>query len=192
MNSSQLKNAIRLGEVKVGNNKYNGNRHVYWDYSLVIDYDSNFPKNLKNKHLSIVYFILVDNEVYKIGQTSAKNGIAGCLSFYLKAGQDDPRDNRFSINYLMRECIKENKKVEFYIQYSEPVKVQTKGIFSISEVEVPVSAKGMEEACIKDYQSVYGKNTYPVWNFQESGTSPPNNILVEYNSYISKRLAERK
>lgn len=191
MNSSQLKNAIRLGEVKVGTKKYGGNRHVYWDYSLVIEYDNNFPKILKNKHLSIVYFILVDNVVYKIGQTSATSGIAGCLGFYLKAGQDDPRDNRFSINYLMRECISQNKRVEFYIQYSEPVKVQTKGIFSISEIEVPVSAKGMEEACIRDYQSVYGKNAYPVWNFQEAGTSPPNNILVEYNKYISKRLTER-
>lgn len=192
MNSSLLKYAIRLGEVKIGTKKYSGDRHVYWDYSLVIDYDDKFPKNLKNKHMSIVYFILVNDEVYKIGQTSAKNGISGCLSFYLKAGQDDPRDNRFSINYLMRECISQGKKVEFYIQYAEPVKVETKGIFNTSIVEVPVSAKAMEEACISDYQSIHGKKTYPVWNFQEAGTCPANHILVEYNNYISKRLQERK
>jgi hypothetical protein len=42
---------------------------------------------------------------------SAKNGIAGCISFYLKSGQDDPGINRFSINIFIREEIRKGNKV---------------------------------------------------------------------------------
>jgi hypothetical protein len=192
MNSSSLKHAIRLGEIKVGTKKYSNNKHIHWNYALVVDYDDKFPKNLKNKCLSIVYFILVNDEICKIGQTSGISGIQGCLSFYSKAGLDDPGENRFLISYLMRECISQGKKIEVYMQYAEPIKVKTKGIFNDEIVEVPVSAKGMEGVCISDYQSVYGKNSYPIWNFQEANESPPKHILLEYQDYTSKRKQQRE
>ena len=56
-------------------------KHVLYDYKLICLYDKNFPKELKYKELYLVYFIVVDEEIYKIGKSSGKSGISGCFKF---------------------------------------------------------------------------------------------------------------
>ena len=64
MNISEVKNAIRVGEIRVGNKKYAGSKHVYYDYALELLYDEDFDNDLKKKELSIVYFFVINNIIF--------------------------------------------------------------------------------------------------------------------------------
>lgn len=157
---------------------------------LEVKYDPTFPKKLKNKHVSLVYIFCVEGDVYKIGQSSTASGIGGCLGFYMSAGMDDPGINRFAINWLMRDELAKDKKVEVYMIYMEPIMVKVPGLFTTEHMVVPVSAKGMEETCLKQYQEV--EKTFPKWNFQELGHSLPEHIHVAFGQYKKDRKERNK
>ena len=185
MKSKDLKNAIRVGEIVISEKETKSKKYCLYKNSLKIIWDLKFPSDLKKKHLSIVYFLLVDDIVYKIGQTTTSSGISGCLNFYMNAGLDDPGMARFAINYLMREEIKKGKKIEVYIQYGENVTYNIKGIFDEKEVVAPPSAKQMEDFCIKQF--VEKEKIYPKWNFQESLNKYPNIICEKFSEYKKMR-----
>ena len=107
------------------------------------------------------------------------------MNFYLSAGQDSSGPNRFAINYLVRECMKNGDKIEIYMEYEAPIKKQVKGIFSREEREVAPSAKDMEELFMKDFKSI--ENEYPLWNFQERAVIIPEEIQKIYENYKSNR-----
>jgi hypothetical protein len=181
MNVSDIPNAIRVGEIVHGTDTYSGPKHVLYKTKLVLNYDSNFPKKLKNKHVSLVYILCVNGEIYKIGQSSTKSGIQGCMGFYLNAGQDDPGINRFAINWFMREQLDQGNKVEVYMIYMEPIVVEVPGLFKSEQMVVPVSAKGIEENCLMQYNAIEG--CYPKWNYQETGVALPSIIHEAFGQY---------
>lgn len=181
---------LKVGVMKENDKDYTGNNYVLYDRKLVVDYDENFPKNLRKELLTIVYLMCVNGEIRKIGQTSGKGGISDCLSFYGGAGQDDPSNTRFGINALIREEITKGNEVEVYIKYEKPIEIDVDGFFTQSKKMVCVSAKGMEEQCLKDYKSVVG--SYPEWNFQESGLPLPQHITESYANYKMKRAESKK
>ena len=189
MHVSNLTHAVRVGSVHVGTKAKQTDGYILYPTALVMEWDATFPKEMRKKHLGIVYFLAVNGEVVKIGQSSGKSGIAGCMGFYLGAGTDDPSDTRFAINYMMREEIKKGNKVEVYIQYEQPVKMMTRGITSVVELEVPVSPKAMEHLCQQDYKNVHG--TLPPWNFQEAGLPIPAHIQEMYAAYRVNRNKHR-
>jgi hypothetical protein len=185
MEISFISSAIRVGYVIENPNIYKGSKYVLYSNGLKLIYDSNFPKNLKSKHLSLIYFFVINGKIYKIGQSSGKDGIKGCMGFYLNAGQDSSGPNRFAINYLVRECMKNGDKIEIYMKYEAPIKREVEGLFSKEIREVPPSAKDMEEVAMKDFKSI--ENEYPLWNFQERGVIIPNEIQKIYQNYKSNR-----
>ena len=189
MNINSVKGAIYIGDVVENPKAYGGNKPVLYQKSLKIDYSDNLPQGLATRHLSIVYFICVDDIIYKIGQTSGKTGIDGCMSFYCKAGQDDPGQNRFTINALMREEMQQGKKISIYIQYMDPVQVSVPGLSREHIYSVPLSAKCLEEACLTEYRESH--NAPPPWNFQEAGTPVPTYINEQFASYRAMRAMER-
>ena len=172
---------IRVGEVTLNGTEYKGDKHVYHKKSLGLDYDTEFPKELKRKHVSLVYIFCVDGEIYKIGQSSCGSGIEGCMGFYLKSGQDDPGINRFAINCLMREKLAAGNKIEVYMIYMEPIEVEVPGLFKSEKMIVPVSAKGIEETCLSQYNAIEG--CYPQWNYQETGVALPDHIHEAFGQY---------
>lgn len=172
---------IRVGEVTLNGKEYKGDKYVFHKKSLALDYDANFPKELKRKHVSLVYIFCVDGEIYKIGQSSCGTGIEGCMGFYLKSGQDDPGINRFAINFLMREKLTAGNKVEVYMIYMEPIEVEVPGLFKTEKMIVPVSAKGIEETCLSQYNTIEG--CYPRWNYQETGVALPDHIHEAFGQY---------
>lgn len=174
-------NALRVGEIVHGTKLYSGPKHVFYETNLVLNYDYNFPKNLKNKHVSMVYILCVDGEIYKIGQSSTKSGIQGCMGFYLNAGQDDPGINRFAINWFIRDELNKGRKVEVYMIYMEPIVVKVPGLFKSEQMVVPVSAKGIEETCLMQYNTIEG--CYPQWNYQETGVPLPDYIHESFGQY---------
>jgi hypothetical protein len=186
MHISNIQNTIYIGQIKISSNKYNGKKHVLYDHKLQVNYSKSLPKGFKNKHMAIIYFFVVDGEIYKIGQTSGTSGIQGCMSFYCSAGQDDPGQSRFAINYLVREQLKQNKKVEIYIKTIPQVTMMVEGLFGNQvTITTPPSAKEVESACLADYFSRTG--SHPVWNFQESGRAYPAHIKESFGAYVKKR-----
>lgn len=187
MHIKEIPNAIRVGSIAESTRKYGGSKHVLYDYKLTADIDFNFPKDLKKKHVSMVYIMVVNGVVYKIGQSSCKSGIDGCMSFYFSAGQDDPGINRFGINALIRKEMEEGRMVEIYMIYMEPIVVKTPTLFGEAEIVTPVSAKGMESECLKEYFEREG--SYPVWNFQERNEPLPSWIHKTFGQYKIDRAA---
>lgn len=181
MNISSVKTAIKVGKIIKNPNTYKGNKYVLYSHSLKLIYDLNFPKELKSKQVSLIYFFVVDGEIVKIGQSSNGYGIQGCMNFYLIAGQDDPGLNRFAINYLIRKSLQNGSNVELYMKYQEPIKTRIEGMFGSKIIEVPVSAKGMEELAINEYLNI--ENKYPMWNYQESKEGIPAEIQKIFGKY---------
>lgn len=186
MKIDQVPNAIRLGEVVVSDKAYTGTRHVMWDHKVEMKWDEAITREFRTSYLGWVYIIVVDGEIYKIGQSSASNGIEGTLSFYMSAGFDDPGINRFAINWMIRDEMDKGHKVEFYGIYQEPVVIETKGLFTTGHYEM-ISAKGMEAQAISDY--VDSEGVYPVWNYQESGNTLDTEISKAFGQYKIDRKA---
>lgn len=185
MKISEVKNAIRVGEIVLGSKQYKGKNYVFYDTALEFIYDENFPKKLKNKYVALIYIFVVNGVIYKFGQSSCKTGISGCIGFYLKSGQDDPGINRFAINWFIRDEIKKSNKVEVYMVYMDLIKTEVPGLFENEICEVAISAKGMEGLFLKQYFK--HKGCYPEWNYQESGKSLPSEITSVFGEYINQR-----
>jgi hypothetical protein len=185
MQISQVKNAIFVGEVIDAPKEYSGTRYVRYNRKLAVQYDSSFPKHLKTKHVSMVYMITIDDVIYKIGQSSAENGISGCMNFYMSAGQDDPGQNRFTINYLIREQRDLGKIVKVHFIYKDPIQVVVPGLNGEELVWTPVSAKSIEQLCLRQYRET--EDNFPIWNFQEKGEKVPQHIEAAFADYKKKR-----
>jgi|TARA_R110002051_G_scaffold259588_1_gene319405 hypothetical protein len=189
MNISTINDALFIGNIAESPTPYRGNKPVLHRHKLKVQYNKNLASRLESKHLSIVYFICVDDIIYKIGQTSGKNGIKGCLNFYCSAGQDDPGHNRFAINALIREHINDGRKVSVYMKFLEPIWTQAMGINKAHQGLVPASAKWLEEIHLEDYREIVGAN--PPWNYQESNTPVPARINEQFAHYRQMRAAAR-
>ena len=185
MHISEVSNAIYVGEVAEAPKAYSGSRYVKYDKKLVLKYDDKFPKELRKKQVSMVYIITVNDVIYKIGQSSAEDGIHGCMSFYMGAGQDDPGQNRFTINYLMREERDYKSTIKIYFIYMDQIQVEVPGLYGKELVWTPVSAKAIEQLCLRQYQESTGK--LPIWNFQERGEAIPKHISESFADYKKRR-----
>lgn len=177
----QVPGILRVGEVIINPKSYRGKRYVLYPNSLKIDWDSNFPLHLKKKQVSMVYFIVVNGIIYKIGQSSTGSGIEGCMNFYNNAGQDDPGLNRFVINYLIRKEIECGNKVEIYMIYNEPILIEVRGLFTCETAYEIISPKKMEQKCLDEYLDIVGN--YPIWNYQENKKTIPSEIHKMFGNY---------
>jgi hypothetical protein len=184
-----LQNATFVGEVGYGHKKYTGSKYSLYESTLDLKWCVNFPASLKNKQVSMAYIIVVNGKIYKIGQSSGEGGIKSCMAFYLNAGTDVPGPNRFMINYLMREELTKESKIDIYMVYMEPIKVNTPSLLGCKEILVPVSAKGIEQNCLEEYKKNYnGEN--PPWNFQENNQICPEHISLAFAQYREKRASK--
>lgn len=189
MKIDRIKDAVYIGNVVYHDKAYSGQKPVFYSHKLKVDYSEYLEKGFTNRHLSIVYFICVDDVIFKIGQTSGKDGIKGCMNFYCSAGQDDPGPNRFTINALIREKLKAGNEVSVYIKFIEPITIPVPGIDKVHQMSVPISAKCLEEVHLQDYRQIMGTN--PPWNFQESGVSVPAHINEQFAKYRRMRAEAR-
>ena len=186
MKIEEIQDVIRVGEITEGTTLFKGKKYAEYDYALTIEYDDSLPKGLINKYLAIVYLFTVDGEVFKIGQTGGKKGLKSAVDFYLKAGQDDPGPNRFAINYLIREVLKQGKRVEFYFQYEEQIEISVKSLNGKVHDTITIpSPKILEHLWLKDYKSEYDE--FPIWNFQEKGEKVRPDIRRKFADYTKLR-----
>jgi len=161
-------------------------RYSEYDFPLKIIWDGNFPKDLRTAELAMVYFIIVNGFPYKIGRSSAKGGFKSMITFYLKAGFDDPGQNRYVINALIRSEIKKGNKVELYGVYERPKKEKWNSPFGVVEITQKKDDQEMERVCINEFLKRYGK--HPIWNFQEKGESVPTHLAESFAKYKQQRI----
>ena len=187
---THLQHAVKVGEIIHNPVPSTSTRHVFYTHSLKLDYAPDFPVEAKKLTRTIVYFMFINGELYKIGQTSGQDGIEGCINFYLNAGLDDPGINRFAINYLMRQELALGNRIELYYQYMEPLQVLVPGLTGTEGVTTLLSAKSMEEVCLRQHKATWGR--YPKWNFQEKGEGVPSHIHTLFGQYKIDRKAVDK
>ena len=187
MNIDEFRNQEYVGYFVESDNEYTGDKYVRHKRRLKLITDHPLLK----KELAICYMMVVNNQVKKIGQTSGKGGIDGCMSFYGGAGQDDPSQTRYSINLLIREEMEKGNKVEVYFQYEYPREMTFTGATGAVTTLGGINAKVIEEDCLNYYKEK--TNTYPEWNFQEDGkkTSFPDWLKEDFADYVSKRKGKK-
>ena len=137
------------------------------------------PTTKKNKSGRVYFFIEVDSEnkkdILKIGKSSDKNGLAGTIGFYVNTLSGTPSITRYSVHNLIYRKLQENKKVLVYCKFSNSIKTKIKGIFEEHESEIPLDMTYVEELCLTEYHKNYLR--FPEWNFQESNTQIPFDLL---------------
>ena len=180
MNTADLKFAIRIGEFLIDPNP--STKKGAYANEMLFDWDPAFHMKDRKRYSAMVYFIIVDGRIMKIGQTSPKNGIRGSVNFYIKAGFDTPGANRFAINALIRREIARGSRVEFYIQRMEPVEFEFPGIDRTEKIMACPDGKIMEQVCKRQYLAHMGE--HPPWNFQERHEEIPNDIQESHRKYL--------
>lgn len=131
-----------------------------------------------------VYYIVVDGEIHKIGQSEARGGIRGTISPYMGGDRGSPSLRTFGVHTLILQNLRENREVSFWIRPMETTRVTIHGINRIHELEVTSSAKHLEEVLRKEYKELLGR--YPPWNFQENGGDWPREIHGSYMMLLSR------
>lgn len=137
-----------------------------------------------------VYLITIDDEIYKIGGSSDKSGIKSTITSYLNGDKGTPGENRYALNILIKEEIKDNKLVKVHMIICPETFVRINGL-TTTEKMVPVFAyKEIEKLCMIDFE-VFEKKK-PIWNFKERGEKFPEHIRKSYAEYKTENSKTKK
>lgn len=143
----------------------------------------------KNKSGRVYFFIEVnpDNtkDILKIGKSSDKSGLNGTIGFYVNTLSGTPSMTRYAVHNLIYRKLQEDKKVLVYCKFSNSIKTKIKGIFEEHESEIPLDMTYVEELCLNEYREKFLK--YPEWNFQESNTQIPFDLLEKYSMFMEDK-----
>lgn len=175
INVKDIGNIIHIGNIIPKNTKSKGK----WKLDYVCDSET------KNRDNGRIYFIVVNDEIYKIGCSECKGGIKNTFNFYESGLGGSPSIRTFGIHLLIQKELDNEKRVQIYCLFIEPIKIVINGIFSSSEVVTYPQIKTMEDLCRKDYKNTYGK--YPKWNFQENVEEWPHDIKESYKQQVINR-----
>lgn len=137
-----------------------------------------------------VYFIVVDDEIYKIGSSASKGGIKNTFQSYEYGRGGAPSLRTFGITCLIQEQLDLGKQISIFAIFSEPIRVQIQGLITRLEKDTYPQIKEMEDLCRENYKSQYGK--YPRWNFQENVEQYPPHIEEKYREWMNTRGITRE
>ena len=145
-------------------------------------------KKTQTKENGRVYFIVVNDEIYKIGQSSCKGGIKATFGFYQGGLGGSPSLRSFGIHMLIQKELDLGNKIEIYTLFNKAISIEVQGISSIITKDVFPDVKEMEDLCREDYKKIYG--SYPPWNFQENTMEWPYHIKSLYKQRIAVEASE--
>ena len=140
---------------------------------------------------STVYFIVVNDEVYKIGGSGDKSGIKGTLGWYVKVNTSSPGSNRYIVNNLIHKELEKGNTVDFYAVCIPPVVVEASFLGGRKKMVSLVDHKKYESMWIKDFiEANNGK--CPIWNFQEFPENKSESYYEAQNEWIKYRDSKKK
>jgi hypothetical protein len=175
LNISEIPSITYIGNIVEKNTTSKGK----WKLNYSCD------KIIQKKENGRIYFIVVDNEIYKIGSSECKGGIKTTFSFYEGGLGGSPSIRTFGIHLLIQEQLELGKNIQIYALFNEPIKVIIKGLLSSIEKITYPQIKEMEDLCREDYKKIYGK--YPRWNYQENAEEWSLHIKLAYKEQINNR-----
>ena len=109
MKIQEVKNAFKIATTEIIGNK------VCINYLDKI-YDENgkeLSKSILRENVARVYFIVVDDEIYKIGGSQDNNGMKGTLNIYQTGGVNGrPSIRSYGIYKLLYKTLKSNKRIK--------------------------------------------------------------------------------
>lgn len=175
INISEIPNIIYIGNIINKNTTSKGK----WKLEYLCN------KDIQKKENGRIYFIVIDDEIYKIGSSACKGGIKNTFNFYESGLCGSPSIRTFGIHLLIQEQLNLEKKIKIYALFIDPIKVIIRGLLSSIEKITYPHIKEMEDICREDYKKIYGK--YPKWNFQENVEEMPEHIKLAYKEQVNNR-----
>ena len=143
----------------------------------------------KDKSGRIYFFVEVDStktkKIIKIGKSNDKKGIKGTLSFYTNTLSGSPSITRFSVHHLIRKKLDDNKSILVFTKFVESVKSTVFGLTSKKDIFVPLDVTYYEKQYLDDFKEIF--ETYPEWNFQESGNKLPIYLVENYAKFMGNK-----
>ena len=93
-------------------------------YLWTLDWNKDVPKSYLKDNTSRIYYIVVNDVIYKIGSSSCNGGIRMTLESYRSCGMSgQPSDRTHGVHVLIREELDKGNKVEMYCTLSKQVKI---------------------------------------------------------------------
>ena len=171
-------NSIRVCELVLNRNE---RERSLWN----IVWDSNISSTTLTQNNGRCYFIVVNDEIFKIGYSDCEGGIKSTITSYRSSGNSGrPSDRTHGIHILITEQLLLGKKVEFYFHFNPLVSVDlTLMDGSITKIQNSISGKILELKNMEIYKSKF--NSYPIWNLQESGKPWPTHIQESRNNLLA-------
>ena len=122
------------------------------------------------------YFIVVDDDIFKIGYSDQKGGIKATITSYMSSGNSGrPSDRTHGIHILIAEQLLMGKKVEFYFSYNDDIDFTIKLMNGEDKIiKQSLSGKTLEIENVRIFKE--RENKFPIWNLQEAGDSWPKYI----------------
>ncbi len=172
---NDIPNIIHIGDIIRKDTKSKGK----WKLDYKCD------KEIQKKENGRIYFIVINNEIYKIGSSECKGGIKNTFAFYEGGLGGSPSIRTFGIHKLIQEELDLGKEIKIYALFIEPIKVTIRGLTRLVEKITYPQIKEMEDLCREDYKEIYGR--YPKWNFQENIEEWPMHIKLAYKEQVNNR-----
>jgi len=162
-------NVYKVCEMELSTDKSSPLWRILWD--------ENLSKDLLNKRSGRCYFIVVDDDIYKIGYSDCKGGIRRTIDTYRSQGNSgSPSDRTYAIHIYITEELLKGKKVEVYFQSMEEIEVSVR-LANGKNIKMltSISGKNLEVENVKLYKEMKGE--LPLWNTQESNIKYPKHII---------------
>lgn len=170
MKISEVVNPIKVCDIKLNENS--GDRRL-WD----ILWSSEISDAILTQNNGRCYFIVVNDEIYKIGYSDCQGGIKSTFDTYKGSGNSGrPSDRTHGIHILIAEELIKGNKVEVYFTYNPTIEFELTLMDGTTEkVYESLSGKILETKNMQIYlKKEAGK--HPIWNLQEAGRPWPTYI----------------
>ena len=155
MKITDIKGPLKVCDLVIN---YNPEQSKLWN----IEWNPDISNSILNQNNNRCYFIVVDDEIYKIGYSDCQGGIRSTINTYCGSGNSGrPSDRTHGIHILIAEELLKGKKVELYFSYLVDI-----------EIQIPLMNGEIEN--IKIYREV--EKTFPKWNLQEANIAWPKYI----------------
>tara|TARA_B100000575_G_C22867163_1_gene506326 strand:+ start:47 stop:697 length:651 start_codon:yes stop_codon:yes gene_type:complete len=193
MKISEVTNAFEVGKFTINaeflkSKKYKKKPKKILLQSNLINLEFTIGTEISSKKNSHVYFFCVNDKIVKIG--ASESSIKDNMNYYVQraiAGGFSP--TRFMCHMLIYAHLKSQNEIKIHAITYKNVDVRIKDLDSISQQNVGLSSKDLEQICIKQYYDKY--NEYPEWNLQEQSKGYPEEILELINSYREFRKKKK-
>lgn len=178
MKISEVVNKIKVCDITLNTNE--SDRRLW---------DTVWSKDVQDKILTQnngrCYFIVVNDEIYKIGYSDCQGGIKSTIDTYKGSGNSGrPSDRTHGIHILITEELVKGNKVEIYFTYNPSIDVEILLMDGSKKlVSHSFSGKILETENMSIYLNKEGK--HPVWNLQEAGKPWPSYIQESRMSLLS-------